>query len=354
MKIFTMAVVGLLVAIQLALVVNAKTNTLTLATYAREGKPIPLSIALQGQLAGPNEKFELALMPTAGGVDNVRAIRDKTAHLAFVNASVAYEANWGFGAFVQAPVSVRAIAAMYPHSLHVVVRRESSIKTFADLKGKRVSIGARGSGSEQIATRLLTAAKIDVGTEIDAQSLSLSDSIRALSEQRIDAFIFGSAAPVDAIAKLASTVPVRFLESAGMVDELNRRHGRLYAKGTIPANTYVGQTEAVSSLDVWDLLVVSESVSVDVAYRLAKAVNEGRRALGGALPSALDVSPQRHADAIPIALHLGAQLYLGEIGVAPFNRLFRVDTRGPLRERSLPPLARGVIDVSQRDVAASR
>jgi uncharacterized protein len=296
---------------------------ITLATYSRDGKPFPLALELQKN-SRPTLPQNLALLATAGGVDNLRAIRDKRAQAAFANAAVAYEANWGFGAFANSPVGVRTVATLYPHNLHVVVRAESKLQQIEDLRGTRVSSGAKGSGSEQIAFRLFDILRLDRTHDLTISSLSLSDSIAALRDGKIDALIFGSASPVDAIAKLSQSLPVRFLSSAGLVAEMNRRHARLYAAGEIAADTYTGQSRAVPTLDVWDLLVVDENMSVDQAYRLAKAVDTQRTQLAATQPSMNRITAKEHAEISPIALHLGAQLYLAEKGIAPFNRLYRV------------------------------
>jgi uncharacterized protein len=298
---------------------------ITLATYSRDGKPFPLALELQKQ-SRTTQPQNLALVATAGGVDNLRAIREGRAQAAFANAAVAYEASWGFGPFASAPVGVRTVATLYPHNLHVVVRADSTLQSLADLRGKRVSTGAKGSGSEQIAFRLFEIARLSRDSDLAALSLNLADSIAALRDGKIDAFIFGSASPVDAISRLAQTLPIRFLKSAELVGEMNRRHGRLYAEGEIAPGTYVGQPQAIPTLDVWDLLVVDEKMSVDQAYRLAKMIDEQRPQLATIQPSMARITAKEQAEVSPIALHLGAQLYLAERGVAPFNRLYRVGT----------------------------
>jgi uncharacterized protein len=301
------------------------TQTFTLATYSRDGKPFPIALALR-----ENSKSQFPngfnLLPTAGGVDNLRAIREGRAQAAFANAAAAYEASWGFGSFTNAPVGVRTISTLYPHNLHVVARADSGLRTISDLRGKRVSTGAKGSGSEQIAFRLLEIVGLRRDTDLKTVSAGLSDSIAELQAGQIDAFIFGSAAPVEAIAKLAQTLPIRLLESAQFTAEMNRRFGRMYAQGTIGAYTYAGQHTAIATLDVWDLLVVDEKMSVDVAYRLAQSVDEQRTRLSALQPSIGRVTARDHSEISPIALHLGAQLFLAEKGIAPFNRLYRVNT----------------------------
>ncbi|MGL4231846.1 MAG: TAXI family TRAP transporter solute-binding subunit [Casimicrobium sp.] len=296
---------------------------LTLATYSRDGKPFPLALEMQKNARSTLQQ-NLALLATAGGVDNVRAIRDRRAQAAFANAAVAYEASWGFGSFANSPVGVRTVATLYPHNLHIVVRADSTLQSVEDLRGRRVSSGAKGSGSEQIAFRLFDILRFDRALDLTISSLGLSDSIAALRDGKIDAFIFGSAAPVDAIAKLSQSLPIRFLSSSELVSEMNRRHGRLYATGEIAAETYAGQTRAIPTLDVWDLLVVDEKMSVDQAYRLAKTIDAQRTQLAMIQPSMNRVTPKEHAEISPIALHLGAQLFLAEKGIAPFNRLYRV------------------------------
>lgn len=312
---------------------------LTLATYSRDGKPFPLALELQRHSRGPVPQ-NFTLMATAGGVDNLHAIREGRAQAAFANAAAAYEASWGFGPFVNAPVGVRTVAALYPHNLHIVVRADSALQSVADLRGKRVSTGAKGSGSEQIAFRLFEIARLSRDSDLSAVSLSLADSVSALRDGRIDAFIFGSASPVDAISRLAQSSSIRFLRSAELVSEMNRRHGRLYAEGEIAANTYVGQTQAIPTLDVWDLLVVDERMTVDQAYRLAKTIDEQRSQLALVQPSMARITAKEQAEVSPIALHLGAQLYLAEKGVAPFNRLYRVGNtpRAALGSKPRAPL----------------
>jgi uncharacterized protein len=302
---------------------SAAAQELALATYSRDGKPFPLALELQKHSKGALQQ-SLILVPTAGGIDNLRAIRDGRAHAAFANAAVAYEASWGFGAFAETPISVRTVATLYPHNLHVVVRADSELQSITALRGKRVSTGAKGSGSEQIAFRLFEILGIHRNTDVFVSSLNLTDSVTALRDGKIDAFIFGSASPVDAIARLAQTTPIRFLPSGNWVSEMNRRHGRLYANGEIAAQTYTGQTHAIPTLDVWDLLVVDEKLSVDRAYRLAKAIDEQRMNLALLQPSMGRITAKEQAEVSPIALHLGAQIYLAEKGIAPFNRLYRI------------------------------
>jgi uncharacterized protein len=118
-------------------------------------------------------------------------------------------------------------------------------KAIANLRGRRVSTGAKGSGSEQIASRLFEILRLNRDSDLSALNLSLSDSIAALRDEKIDAFIFGSASPVDAISRLAQTLPIRFLGSVELAGEMNRRYGRLYAEGEIAPGTYVGQAQAV-------------------------------------------------------------------------------------------------------------
>ncbi len=310
-----------------------RVDATTLATYGRDGLPFPFALELQKQ-ARATFPTGLDLIATAGGVDNIRAIQQGRAQAAFANAAVAYEATWGFGPFTNSPVGVRTVATLYPLNLHVVVRADSEIKTFSDLRGKRVSTGAKGSGSEQIAFRLFESVGLKREADLSVQSLGLGESIAALREKRIEAFIFGSAAPVEAIAKLALALPIRLLETASKVDDMNRRHGRLYADGAIAAGTYIGQTAEVATLDVWDLLVVNEKMSVDEAYRIAKAVDTHRASLASVLPNVGKITVKQQAEITPIALHLGAQLYLAEKGIAPFNRIYRFADTQATSEKS--------------------
>jgi len=254
---------------------------------------------------------------TGGGVDNIKLIRSGRADIGFANASVVQDALQGADKFSGSPVKLRTLAAIYPNRMHVVTLEGRGIATMADLKGKRVSTGAPGSGTEVIAFRILEAYGLDKDRDIRRERLSAAESANALKDGKIDAFIFGGAMPVAAITDLAATpgVRVKLVEHGEAAERMNEKYGRMFARGTIPAGAYPGHGAEVGAVDVYDLIVVGEGFDEDLAYRIAKLMFESRPDLIAIHRNMefLNAGDQRRLATAP--LHPGVLRYLAEIGV---------------------------------------
>lgn len=260
------------------------------------------------------------VLETAGGVENLNKLRNGQADVVLANSSLAWEASVGHPRFANKPIPVRILATLLPNTMHLVASNSSGIIRFADLRGKRVSTGAAGSGTEVVSSFMLQGSGIDWNADIARVSLSLDESLNQIRDGTIDAFIFGAAVPISPIANLLQSGKFHLVSTANTISKLSV-HGRIYREGLIPANTYSGQAQAIKTLDVWDTLIVGEHFPWQVAHALTRALFENKEAFVRAHKSMqhLDISAQSQTI---VALHLGSQRYFAEAGVKPFARDF--------------------------------
>jgi len=261
---------------------------------------------------------DVQVLVTAGGVNNMNLMREGRVDIAFVNASVAWAASLGILEFQGGRVPLRAMAALYPNSMHLVVREDSGINRLADLRTRRVATGSPGSGTEVLALQMLVAMDIDPDHDLQRRRWGLDESIKALREGRLDAFLFGAAVPVRPIAELMGAGGVRLVSDADAIQGMNRIYSSLYREGTIPPNTYPRQPLEVRPLDVWDLLVATEHVPGDWVFDLTRALFERRERFVAAHPNMRFLGLRNQDPESTVSFHLGAKRYFATQGLQPF------------------------------------
>lgn len=240
---------------------------------------------------------------TAASVENLRLVADGTADVAFTLADSAALAYAGRPPFARREPVV-ALARLYENYTHLVVPAGSGIRSLRDLRGRVVSIGAAGSGTELIATRLLTAA----ATRVHARRLMAADSAAAMKDGRVDAFFFSGGLPTGSIAELARAMPIRLIDLGDYAERLGERYKAFYEERSIPASTY-GLKGPVRTIGVPNYLVVNRAMPADRAYALTRMLFERKGALAGAHPEALHLNLRAAISTNPLPLHPGAARY---------------------------------------------
>ncbi|GAA4604020.1 TAXI family TRAP transporter solute-binding subunit [Actinoallomurus liliacearum] len=237
---------------------------------------------------------------TSGSLDNLRWLRWGGDRLAFTAADAA-------GTAVTAPGEpIRALARLYDDYLHLVVLESSNFRTIDDLRGHHVGVGAKGSGVELVARRVLAAAGL---TElVTPMRIGLDYSAAALRSGLVDAFFWSGGLPTAGIAELAGRVPLRLIPLGGLAPEVRRHYGPYYRTATIPSGTYVNVDET-QTIALANFLVGPASLDDGLAYRVTEILFRNRDALAAAVPSAelLDVGSAVQTD--PVPLHPGALRY---------------------------------------------
>jgi len=282
---------------------------LVIATGTKGGTYYPMGVALAELISKHLPSLDVKVRETSGGVENIRLIQSGAAAIAFVNVSTAWDANSGQDKFKNQRVELRAIAALSPNTMHIVTKDTSGIKTITDLKGKKISAGAAGSGTETIANRLFKVYGLQPGQDLSMLPLGPDESAAALAADQIDAFFFGSATPVSAISALSHNpkIKITLIEHAAAVKKLNMNYGPLYQVGRIPARTYKGQDIEVGALDVWDLLVASDKLDGRVAYDIMRLIFEYKDELVKKSQNLATLRLETQEKSSVITLHPGAQ-----------------------------------------------
>jgi uncharacterized protein len=250
------------------------------------------------------------VLVTAASLENLGLVATGKAEVAFTLADSAALAFLGDSRF-DAPLAIAALARLYDNYLHLVFRLDSPLQTIDQLRGRRVSVGAAGSGTELIAGRLLGAAGIDVDRDVEADRLGVDDSAAALAGGRLDAFFFSGGIPTAAIAALAATVPIGLADLEAQVPDLRSRYGGFYTERTIPASPY-RLADSVTTVGTPNYLVVAAAMDQRLAYHLVRALFARRDIVGRAHPEGRRLDRGSAISTYPVPLHAGARRYYRE------------------------------------------
>jgi hypothetical protein len=251
---------------------------------------------------------------TAASVDNLKLIRDGRADIAFVLADTLADAIAGRGAFEGRPVPAVSLAVLYSNYTHIVTTASSGVAAVGDLRGKTISTGSAGSGTEVIAIRLLRSAGLDPDRDVTRQALGATESAGALKDGKLAAFFFSGGLPTAAVQDLAYSpgITLRLIPSGDLLSALRRDYGELYFPLTIPAGAYRGVDGAIAVVGVANVLVVNRSMPDDLARNITRVLFEKRSELAAIHPEAAQLSPERGAAGSPAPYHPGALKYYAD------------------------------------------
>lgn len=294
------------------------TQRLSIATGGTGGVYYPYGGGVAKVVSDRLDGVEVTAEVTAGSVDNLKFIANRSADMGIVLADSLDDAYAGRGAFEEfGAIPGRALAVLYDNYNHIVTTEDVGIESISDLAGRVVSTGAPGSGTEISARRILEAAGVDADS-IRSQSLGASQSVDALKDSKIEAFFWSGGIPTGSVLDLASTPgrTIRLLPSEEFLPALQRDYGEtVYHVSTVPSATYPGMTEDVNVVAVSNVLVVHESMDASLASQILAAIFAGQSELAAIHPMAAILS---HATAVvgsPVPFHDGAIDYYREQGV---------------------------------------
>jgi TRAP transporter TAXI family solute receptor len=287
---------------------------LSIATGGTGGVYYPYGGAVARLLTEKIPNTQVTAEATGASVDNLKLLQLGKVDLAFTLADTLAEAVKGSGPFASTGAigSARTLAVLYTNYTHIVVRQGSGIKTVADLKGRVVSVGSPGSGTELIADRVLAAAGLDPRKDISRQALSVSESAGALKDGKLDALFWSGGLPTGSIQDLAATpgLSLTFVPSDDVLPFLQRDFGReLYGLAPIPADAYRGLSTDVATVGVKNLLVASSQLSDNLVAEILRVIFENKDTLVNAHPEARHLERPSTFDGTPAPYHPGAITY---------------------------------------------
>ncbi len=293
------------------------TQRLSITTGGTGGVYLPLGEGMARLLSRYLPGVTASAEASQGSVENLKLIGSGKAELGFAMVDAAWQALHGTDAFGGRKVEPRTLLVLYPNRMQLVTAEGRGIVRFSDLKGRRVSTGAPGSGVEVMALRVLEAAGIDPSVDIQRQQLGVDASVAAMREGTLDAFFWVGGIPTPAVSALATTPGFRLklIDHAEFRDAMNSKYGPFYEKGLIPAVTYPGMERPARNIDVWNILVASATMSDQMAYNIVKTLIERKPELVAMFKEAQNIDLKYQRIGSPIPYHPGARRYLEERGV---------------------------------------
>jgi uncharacterized protein len=293
------------------------TMRLSIATGNTGGVYYPYGGGLARVISQSVPHVDATAEVTAASVDNLKLIQLGKADIAFVLTDTLDHAIHGRGPFAKMPVKARTLAVLYPNYTQVGTIEGKGINRLADLRGRVVSTGSPGSGTEVIAFRVLRAAGIDPDSDIHKQSLTVNASVDALKDGKIDAFFWSGGLPTASLLDLASTVgaTAKLIANDEVLPQLQQQYTPgLYFRLVIPKGTYPGVNYDSGSVGVANALVVKDTMTDELAYELTKVLFDRQPDLAAIHPEAKKLNVATAVAGSPAPFHPGAIRYYQERG----------------------------------------
>ena len=283
-----------------------------IATGGTAGVYFPLGGAFADILNKNIPGMNASAQSTGASVANVNMIKDGKVELALIQADTAYYAFNGTEMFKDKKVdTLRGIAALYPETIQIVVLEGSSIKTIADLKGKKVAVGSIGSGTEANVRQIMEVYSMTYN-DFKPQYLSFNEAASGLKDGNVDAAFVTAGAPTAAIQDIAFQNKVRLVSfEADKADALVKKYP-FFAKTVVKANTYPGQTTDTNTIAVTSILVTSSKVDEALVYSMTKAIYSNLDRVKAAHKMGENITKQSAGVGMPITVHPGADKFFKE------------------------------------------
>ena len=282
---------------------------LNIGTGGTAGTYYPIGGAIAEVLNKEIPGMSASAQSTGASVANINMLGDGEIDLATVQNDIAYYAAHGTEMFKDKKVDgLQGIASLYPETCQFVTLKSSGIKSLAELKGKRVAVGAVGSGVEANVRQILAAYGVTY-SDIDAQYLSFAEGASALKDGNVDVAVLTAGYPTASVQDIASQNPVRLLPvEEKIADDLIAQYP-FYTKTVIPAGTYAGFDEEVSSVAVMAMLAAGATVNADLGYSVTKAIFGNLDRLQAAHAVGKQITKDTAKAGMSLPMNAGAERY---------------------------------------------
>lgn len=284
-------------------------------TGGTSGIYYPLGVALSQIYGKAIPEAKSSVQSTKASVENLNLVQAGRGEVAFTlgdSLSAAWKGDPEVG--FKAPLAkLRGLAAIYPNYVQIVASAESGIKSLADLKGKRVSVGAPRSGTELNARAVFKAAGLSYEDFGKVEYLPFGESVELIKNRQLDATLQSAGLGVASIRDLATAVKIVVVPVPA--DVIEKIGDAAYQAATIPAGTYDGQEGDVPTAAINNYLVTHEGVSDDIAYKMTQALFDNLDQMVSAHAAARNIKLENAAKGMPLPLHPGAEKFYREKGL---------------------------------------
>ncbi len=285
---------------------------LNIGTGGTAGTYYPLGGAMAEILNKDIPGMNASAQSTGASVANINMLKDGSIDLAIVQNDIVYYAVNGTEMFKDKKVEgLKGIASLYPETCQFVTLESTGIKNIKDLKGKKVAVGAVGSGAEANARQILEAYGLTYD-DIEVQYLSFAEGASALKDGNVDAAFLTAGYPTAAVQDISSQNKIRLLPvEAAQADALVAKYP-FYTKTTIPKGTYAGFEEDVPTVSVMAMLVASPNVEDDMGYSIAKAIFSNLDRLEAAHSVGKLIKKENAKNGMSLPMNAGAEKFFNE------------------------------------------
>jgi TRAP transporter TAXI family solute receptor len=311
--------IGLGVSLSAALVSTAavaqQQQFINVLTGGQSGVYYPIGVALSQIFGKDIPNVRSTAQVTKASAENLNLLQAGRGELALALADSVSDAWKGDAeaGFPKKLDKLRGLAGTYNNYIQIVASADSGIKTLADLKGKRISVGAAKSGTELNARAIFKAAGMTYADMAKVEYLGFGESVELMKNRQLDATLQSAGLGVASIRDLSTAIKIVLIPVPA--DVVAKVGDAAYQSSMIPANTYTGQTEAIPTAAITNFLVTHSDVPDDVAYRMAKAMFDNIDTLYAAHNAAKAIKRENAIKGMPIPLHPGAEKYYREVGL---------------------------------------
>ena len=291
-------------------------DEIIILTGGTSGVYYPLGVVL-GKIFGDNlPTSKISVLSTKASVENLLMMQAGKGTLAFATAdtiSLAWNGNQAAG-FSEKLSRLRGVAVLYPNYIHIVARADSNINSIADLKGKRVSVGARESATEVNARTVFAAANLTYNDFARVEYLPFGNSVKMMVDNQIDATIQSVGLGGTSIKDLSAAIPIKIIPiPPELIYKIN---DPAYLPAIIPAKTYDQQSQDIQTIAITNLIITRSDLTVGQGYLLTKLIFENFNELKRSHPAMGQVEISKLTMGMPIPFHPGALRYFQEKGIS--------------------------------------
>lgn len=289
--------------------------SISLGTSTSGSAPYVLGGKISNLVNQAQSRVKVSPQVTAGYNENVALVSAGEMEIGQTFLSELNDAYAGKGKFSGKPnQNLRGLFTFVVTPIHIPVLENSSIKSFADLKGKRFSIGTPGMATRTLGELLLEAHGMTIN-DIKLWELPTGEVVGALKDGQIDAGLLGSTLPFAGLTELASTTPFRLVPIEGEpVEKLKTLMNGAILETTVPANTYKGISSDVRTVGTPAVLFSSAEVAEDIIYEFTKTFWENLDKMAASDPT-FNVTLNNAIQGFSVPLHPGAEKYFREKGL---------------------------------------
>jgi TRAP transporter TAXI family solute receptor len=287
---------------------------INILTGGTSGVYYPLGVAISKVFTDKVQGSRPSVQATKASVENLTLLQQGKGEIGFTlgdSLAMGWAGDEEAG-FKTKLDKLRGMTAIYPNYIQIVASKESGIKTLADLKGKRLSVGAPKSGTELNARAILQGAGLTYKDLGKVEYLPFGESVELMKNRQLDATLQSAGLGVSSIRDLATSVPIVVVEIPA---DIVQKVGAPYVSANIPAGTYDGQAAAVPTAAVVNYLVTHSGVKDETVYQMTKAIYESLPDLAAAHAAARDIKLESALTGMPVPMHPGAQRYFDEKGI---------------------------------------